>query len=222
MIRSVRDVAETSQQQERSASSTRRGVITRAGSGIQTKPMPSERPSGGGNGAVLLAALIALATGATGCAPYRFGSQTMHRPGIRTVHVPVVRNGTFRHDLGLRLTEALVREIELRTPYKVTGDPWADSTLTVRVVNETKRVLTETADDDPRAFDAAVSVQATWTGRQGERLMSNNVIPDDGGLIGFGQDSRFVPEAGQSIDTATQSAIEELAQRIVSEMEVRW
>ncbi len=146
----------------------------------------------------------------------------MFPPGIRTVHVPVVRNDTFRHDLGIRLTEAIVREIETRTPYKVTGDPAADSTLTVRVVSETKNVLTETSDDDPRALDASVTAQATWTGRQGQMLMNNHVVPGTAGVINFGQDSRFVPEAGQSIDTATQAAIEELAQRIVSEMEVRW
>lgn len=159
---------------------------------------------------------------AVGCAPYRFGNRTLFPPGIRTVHVPVVRNDTFRHDLGIRLTEAIVREIETRTPYKVTGDPAADSTLTVRVVGETKQVLTETADDDPRALDASVSAQATWTGRQGQLLMNNHVVPRDAAEINFGQDSRFVPEAGQSVDTATQAAIEQLARRIVSEMEVRW
>lgn len=167
-------------------------------------------------------ALAAATIAAIGCAPYRFGSQTLFPPGIRTVHVPVVRNDTFRHDLGIRLTEAIVREIETRTPYKVTGDPAADSTLTVRVVSETKNVLTETSDDDPRALDASVSVRATWTGRQGQLLMNNRVVPGAAGEITFGQDSRFVPEAGQSIDTATQAAIEQLAQRIVSEMEVRW
>ena len=49
----------------------------------------------------------------SGCAAYRFGSASLFRPGIRTVHVPVVRNDTFRHDLGVRLTEAIVREIEI-------------------------------------------------------------------------------------------------------------
>jgi hypothetical protein len=157
-----------------------------------------------------------------GCANYQLGSATMFRPGIRTVHVPIVRNETFRHDLGVRLSEALVREIERRTPYKVTGDPNADSTLTCRVINESKRVLTETATDDPRAIDAAVSVRATWTGRRGELLMQNSVIPQGDLAITFGQDARFVPEAGQSIDSATQQAIEDLAQRIVSQMESRW
>lgn len=158
----------------------------------------------------------------SGCAAYRFGPSSMFRPGIRTVHVPIVRNDTFRHDLGIRLSEALVSEIESRTPYKVTGDPNADSTLVCRVVGEYKRVLTETGTDDPRALDAAVSVQATWTSRSGELLMQNSVVPNNAFAINFSQDARFVPEAGQSIDSATQVAIENLAERIVSQMELRW
>jgi len=158
----------------------------------------------------------------SGCASYRFGSASLFQPGIRTVHVPIVRNETFRPDLGVRLSEALVREIESRTPYKVTGDPNADSTLTCVVVNESKRVLTETDNDDPRALDAAVSVRATWIGRGGELLMQNSIAPTGSLDIKFSQDARFVPEAGQSIDSATQEAIEELAHRIVSQMETRW
>ena len=72
-----------------------------------------------------------------GCAAYRFGSATMFRPGIRTVHVPIVRNDTFRLDLGVRLSEALVKEIESRTPYKVTGDPampYSDSISNLGVI----------------------------------------------------------------------------------------
>ncbi|TWU55512.1 LPS assembly lipoprotein LptE [Rubripirellula reticaptiva] len=169
-----------------------------------------------------LMVMISCVVGASGCAAYRFGSASLFRPGIRTVHVPIVRNDTFRHDLGVRLTEAIVREIEDRTPYKVTGDPNADSTLVCRVVNESKRVLTETGTDDPRALDAAISVRATWTGRGGELLMQNAVTPNGEFAISFGQDSRFVPEAGQSVDSAMQIAIEDLASRIVSQMEMRW
>ena len=131
----------------------------------------------------------------SGCAAYRFGSASMFRPGIRTVHVPVIRNDTFRHDLGVRLTEAVIREIERRTPYKVTGDPNADSTLNCRVIDESKRVLSETATDDPRALDAAIAVQATWISRGGELLMQNSVVPTGNLAISFGQDARFVPEA---------------------------
>ncbi|KAA1259985.1 hypothetical protein LF1_25230 [Rubripirellula obstinata] len=173
-----------------------------------------------------LSMLIALTCGSlacvSGCAAYRFGSASLFRPGIRTVHVPVVRNDTFRHDLGIRLTEAIVREIETRTPYKVTSDPNADSRLECRVISESKRVLTETGTDDPRGLDAAINVRATWLNRSGEMLMQNAIVPTGDLAIGFSQDSRFVPEAGQSIDTASEAAIQKLASRIVSQMEMRW
>lgn len=168
-----------------------------------------------------LVCLVALGP-ISGCAPYQFGNAALFPSGIRTVHVPIVRDATFRHDLGLRLTEALIREIELRTPYKVTADPSADTTLRCEVTSETKRVLTETGNDFPRALDAAVQVRASWSDRSGRLLLSNSIVPTDDLTILFSQDERFVPEAGQSVDTAMQQAIEDLAGRIVSQMEARW
>ena len=165
---------------------------------------------------ILLSAIL------SGCAGYQYGSAALFPTGIRTVHVPVVRNDTFRHDLGPRLTEALVREIERRSNFKVSSDPNSDSTLRCRISSETKRVLTETENDDPRALDAAINVRASWTNRSGQLLMQNSVVPLDDAAISFGQNARFVPEAGQSIATATQQAIDNLASRIVSQMEMRW
>ena len=54
-----------------------------------------------------------------GCTGYQLGNQNLFRPDIRTVHVPIVQSESFRRGLGERLTESMVKEIELRTPYKV-------------------------------------------------------------------------------------------------------
>ena len=173
------------------------------------------------NLACLVLGCVAL-THLGGCATYRFGNEALFPPNIRTVHVPVARNDTFRHDLGVRLTDALVKEIETRTPYKVTSDPNADSVLRVRVVDETKSVLTETDSDDPRALDASISVRGDWVARNGQPLMQNSVASDTPQAIGFSQSIRMVPEAGQSIAMANQAALEDIASRIVSQMENRW
>ncbi len=158
----------------------------------------------------------------TGCVGYQVGPQALFRNDIRTIHVPIARNDTFRHDLGVRLTEAVIREIERRTPYKVTGNPNADSTLTMRFLTETKRVLTETSGDDPRALDAVVSMQAAWVDRGGQLLMQNQLLPNQDLAFTFSQSSRVVPEAGQSIESELQAAIDDLATRVVSQMEIRW
>lgn len=157
-----------------------------------------------------------------GCAGYQFGSRSMFRPDIRTVYVPMVRNESFRHDLGPRLTEAIVRKIQDRTPYRVTSDPNADSVLTCRIGSDDKQVLTETATDELRALDIVVSVDASWVGRRGEVLMENRILPAGELAIVFSQESRVVTEAGQSIESELQIAIEDLAERIVSQMEARW
>lgn len=158
----------------------------------------------------------------TGCAPYRFGDAALFPPNIRTVHVPIARDATVRHNLGVQLTDAVIKEIELRTPYKVTPDPSADTTLTLEVINEAKTVLAETFEDYPRALDAGVQVRASWTDRQGRLLFNNAIVPTEDLAILFTQNERFVPEAGQSVDTAMQQAIDDLAERIVSQMENRW
>lgn len=165
---------------------------------------------------------LLLAAALPGCVGYQFGPRALYRSDIRTVYVPVVRNETFRHDLGVRLTESIVREIEQSTPFKVTNNPNADSILTCHFVSETKRVLTETAGDDPRALDAVVSVQAAWVDRSGQMLMQNRILPTENMAYTFTQSSRLVPEAGQSVETALQEAIDDLASRIVSQMELRW
>jgi len=158
----------------------------------------------------------------TGCATYQFGSRSLFRDDIRTVYIPVARNETFRHDLGPRLTEAVVRQIELRTPYKVTGDPAADSVLNLRITNQMKSVLTEAASDDPRALDAVVSAVVVWNDRLGNPLLQNHVMVDANLGTSLLQSNRFVPEAGQSIQTSLQDTIDDLADRIVSQMEMRW
>lgn len=169
-----------------------------------------------------VALATALITQLCGCASYQFGNDSLYNSNIRTIYVPVVRNDTFRAQLGVQLTEALQKAIELRTPYKVVGDPTADSTLSCRLTSETKRVITETRNDDPRALDALINIELTWTDRRGNLLMENRFVPPGELAFLFAQSVDFVPEGGQSISTAHQRAIEQLADTIVGQMETRW
>lgn len=166
--------------------------------------------------------LASLAAGLLGCAGYQLGNATLYNPSIRTIYVPVIRNDTFRPKLGVQLTEAVRKAIELRTPYKVVSNPNADSTLTCRVTTEAKQVITETGTDEPRALDALLSVELTWTDRTGNLLMENRFVPPGELSFYFIQGVQFIPEGGQSISTAQMRAMEQFANDIVSQMEQRW
>lgn len=168
-----------------------------------------------------LATIICISS-TVGCAGYQFGSRSLFRDDVRTIYVPIVRNDTWRPYLGVELTERLQKSIQQRTPYRIVNDPSADSVLTCRLINETKRVITENRTDDPRALDAKLTVQLTWVDRQNNVLMQNNFVPPDDVAFLFAQGVEFVPEAGQSIATAHMRAIERLADDIVDQMEIRW
>jgi hypothetical protein len=157
-----------------------------------------------------------------GCASYQLGNRSLYRPDIRTIHVPVAESDSFRRYLGERLTEQLVKEIELKTPYKVVGAAEADSVLSARIISDSKKVLSENRFDEPRDIETDFFVQVSWVDRRGDIIMSHNDIPVQPLLLNVSQTSSFVPEAGQSLATAHQEAIHRLAEQIVGQMELAW
>lgn len=173
--------------------------------------------------AILAVSILSLpASALVGCAGYQLGAQSLYNPSIRTIYIPVVRNESWRHELGVQLTEAIQRAVELRTPYKVVGDPSADSTLTCRVTSQNKRTIAEAITDEPRAVETLMTMELMWTDRQGNLLMENRVVPSGELAYYFIQGTDFVPEGGQSISSAQLRAVEQLADQIVSQMEARW
>jgi hypothetical protein len=157
-----------------------------------------------------------------GCAGYQLGQRSLYRPDIRTVHVPMIHSESFRRYLGERLTEAVVKEVELRTPYKVVDSASADSVLTVRLVSDSKKILSNNPFSEPRDIETDFFVQVSWIDRRGDLIMSHEDVPAAPLLVNLGQQTNFVPEGGQSLITAQQEAIDKLAQQIVGQMELAW
>jgi hypothetical protein len=171
-------------------------------------------------GLCLLAALLFLAV--SGCAGYRIGNETLYPCEIRTVYVPVFQSASFRRNLGERLTEAVIKEIELKTPYKVVGTSDADSVLSGRITGETKRVLVENRYDEPREVEVNLQVQAQWVDRQSHLIHPMTPVPVPSELVTITENANLVPEVGGSVATGHQQAIHRLAEQIVSMMEAPW
>jgi hypothetical protein len=162
--------------------------------------------------------LLALA----GCAGYQVGAGSLYAPDVTTVYVPMIDSDSYRRDLGERLTEAVIKEIELKTPYKVVSTPDADSILSARLISDTRRTLIENAFDDPRLSETELHAEVTWLNRRRLPIVPMQAIPMPPELVLISQTSNLIPEAGQSVATSQQQAIERLAQQIVSTMEAPW
>jgi hypothetical protein len=157
-----------------------------------------------------------------GCAGYQIGTRSLYAPNITTVYVPMFESDSFRPYLGQWLTEAVVKQIELKTPYKVVDSVTADSLLTGRILAVKKSVQIEDPYDNPRDITVDFKIEVSWVDRHGGLIRPPTSIALPATLIHFGQTSSLVPEGGQSIATANQEAIAGLAEQIVSTMEVPW
>lgn len=168
--------------------------------------------------AILAILLIAM----PGCSGYHVGNRSLYAPDIQTIYVPMFESNSYRRHLGERLTEAVVKQIELRTPYKVVGSPDADSVLTGRIISDTKRVVVNSQTDEGRKLEHRLLVHVTWTNRCTGQVYYDQAVPLDVPAIDITQASYQVPEIGQSVATGLQQAIDQVAERVACVMEQPW
>lgn len=162
-------------------------------------------------------------------------------PGVRTVHVPIFENNTFRRGLEFDLTRAVIREIEAKTPYKVvSADCCADTELKGRIIALNKNLLNRNQLNEVREAETILAVELVWRdlrsgeilsrprlGRPGDPLPPPDLPPDAPPLpppppVLVHSVGGFIPELGGSLTTAEKQNVDRLAVQIVSMMELPW
>ena len=141
---------------------------------------------------------------------------------VQTVAVPIFTSDSFRRGFEFQLTEAVKKQIQAQTAFRIAEEPYADTRLTGHIVDIRKGVLSETAFDDPRQLQLTLAVMITWEDlRTGQILAQQQIpLPPDATLL-VGQ-ADFAPELGQSLASANQQLMDRLAHDIVGRMEMPW
>jgi hypothetical protein len=126
----------------------------------------------------LSAALVSILLLLTACSENRnftilgYSTQPNYDTSIRTVRVPIFKNLTQRRGLEFDLTNAVVREIELKTPFKVVGANCdADTELTGTIISYNKNILNRNQLNEVREAETTLAVEVVWKDlRTGEIL----------------------------------------------------
>ena len=142
-------------------------------------------------------------------------------PQLRTVEVPVFESTSFRRGLDLQLTEAVQKQIQMRTPFRIVKDG-GDTRLTGRIVDLRKSVLGENRFDDPRELQVNLALEVVWEDLHAGRVLAQEQIPLTPGMAALRSQAEFAPEVGQSLATATQQAMNQMARHVVDLMETPW
>ncbi|MEZ6057157.1 MAG: LPS assembly lipoprotein LptE [Planctomycetaceae bacterium] len=154
-----------------------------------------------------------------GCG-YMIGGQ--YPKEFRTIYVPTFTTETFRRGFETQLTEAVHKQIEARTPFQIVGGNSADTVLTGHIRRIDKRPTNQNRFDDPRELEISLAVDVHWVNnRTGEPIFQRQ-LGAPAALNQLVGDASFAPEAGQSLATATQQAVDDLGRRIVGMMEGTW
>lgn len=143
-------------------------------------------------------------------------------PHVRSVHVPTFTSDDHRRGYEQLLTEAVQKQIQMETPYRLTSAALADTILTGHIAGITKRVDNQNRFDDPRELELAISVYVTWQDARTGEILAQRQLAMDPALAQLESQVSFAPEVGQSLATGTQDAVNQLARDIVSMMHASW
>lgn len=137
------------------------------------------------------------------------------RPDIQTVHVEMFQSREFRRELEFRLTEAVVKRIQMDTPYRIAPRQKADCLLAGEVLSVQNRTLGEDFETSrPREIGSTVAVRYVLTDlRTGEVLVERPRAVFQ---------TSYIPPVGETFDVGMTRALEGLAESIVESMESAW
>ena len=169
---------------------------------------------------IVLAAISLMSHGLAGCASdptVGYSTRSTYTTQVRTVALPIFENATFDRGVEFDLADALVKEIEARTPYKVTSPERADTVLSgsIRSVRRdaiSKSRLTGLSEE----VVLGVTVDFVWKEQRTGRVLLERT--------GFAAQGLFLPSppSGEPVELAEFAAVQQLARDIVGIMRSDW
>ena len=156
-----------------------------------------------------------------GCAGYQIGNQSLYTANIQTIYIPMVTAPSLSPHLSERITEAVAKEVELRTPYKVARDNFADAVLNIEIIDYKQGINFKDKWGGPRQDNLEMTAKVELVNRRSltPECSCEFSLNQEGVVLGRGS---MIPVAGQSTATQQQEAIDRLARCIVNSLEKPW
>lgn len=165
---------------------------------------------------------VALLLGAcvSGCASdptQGYSTRSTYDESVRSVSVPMFDNETYDVGLEASLTEAIIKELRLMTPWIVTSPGNSETTLSGAITRSDMIAFSrESGIGLVQEVGVRLTVSFEWVdNRTGETLVARR---------NFTSVEPFVPSrpSRERLDVGQQAVIQELARDIVAELRSNW
>ncbi len=164
---------------------------------------------------VLLLIIIAGCGYSNGGASNGYHWESLYRPGVRSVAVPIFTNVDFTRGVEMRLTKSVVNQIEANTPYKVSSREKADTILEGEIVKvQVSTISQDNLSSIPQEQIVGIVVNFLW-----KDLRSGKILVE---RRNFQAAATYYPTLGEDRFVGRQEASERLALAIVQELQADW
>ena len=144
-----------------------------------------------------------------------YSTERPFRTDIQTIHVEMFHSKEFRRELEFRLTEAIVKRIQMDTPYRISPRQTAEALLTGEVLAVENRTFGDDFDlDVPREIGSTVVVRFRL-----QDLRTGDVLVERPRFV---FQTSYIPPVGETFTTGMTRALDGLAEQIVEAMESDW
>ncbi|GAC1426521.1 MAG: hypothetical protein NVSMB62_24050 [Acidobacteriaceae bacterium] len=153
----------------------------------------------------------------SGCGYHTVGSASRIPAGVHTLAVPVFGTQAQAYHTEMTLTQAVVRELNTRTRYRITTQDSgsADATLTGTVLTQTAVPLTyDSSTGETSSYLLTVTIKVLLTARDGRVLYQNDALSYREQYQSTQDLSGFIREDS----VAVQRLARDFAQALVSDM----
>jgi len=154
-------------------------------------------------------------TGSTPSAQSGYQWRSLYREDVKSVAVPIFTNKDFTRGVEFSLTEAIVKELELHTPYKVMPRERADTILEGEIVE----VRRNTVSNDARAAIPQEQLYIVRINFIWKDLRSGRILVE---RRNFEQTATYYATLGEGRFIGQQQNVEKLATGIVQELQADW
>ena len=148
----------------------------------------------------------------TGCG---YSTKRPFSTDIQTIHVEMFQSREFRRELEFRLTESVIKRIEMDTPYRIAPRKTADAVLTGEIVKVENHTFGKDFDTNlPREIGSTVVVKFRL-----QDLRSGAILVERPRFV---FQTSYIPPVGETFTEGMTRAIDGLAEQIVETMETTW
>jgi hypothetical protein len=160
----------------------------------------------------ILSLALGTALFATGCG---YSTDRPFADDIQTVHVKMLHSREFRRDLEFSLTEALVKRIEMDTPYRVAPLKTADSVFSGEILEVRNRTMGDEFETQlPRETASTIVLAFRWKDLRTGKILAEHPS--------FPWTVHYIPPVGESFEVGMVRGLDQMAEAVVERMETPW